>query len=139
VAKRRPRWSLPAGAAVARRVVLGRSKRRPATVEKRCGVDQVRAGDRRLAGTPCLAEYLPYSFVSDAAQCTVSRRSACPSLILCQSATSGRMETSAASLHADWLGGGRSRGCLAVALKRAGFAVSRSRTALWEIPTITYS
>jgi hypothetical protein len=39
------------------------------------------------------------------------RRSACPSLILCQSATSGRMGTGAAILRADWLGGGRSGAC----------------------------
>jgi hypothetical protein len=34
----------------------------------------VRAGGRRLAGTPCLAENLPYSFVSDVGECTVSRQ-----------------------------------------------------------------
>jgi Holliday junction resolvase len=45
------------------------------------------------------------------------------------------MGTGAASLRADWLGSGRSERMLVVALKRAGFAVSRSRTALWEIPT----
>jgi hypothetical protein len=76
-----------------------------------CRVGEVRAGGRQLAGTPCLAEYLPHSFMSNVRECTASRRSACPFLILCRSATSGRMGTGAASLRADWLGGSRLGRC----------------------------
>jgi hypothetical protein len=55
----------------------------------------------------------------------------CPSFYTFPSATSGPMGNGAAILFAHW----SLERMFVVALKRAGFAVSWSRTASWEIPT----